>query len=104
MGLQQCTPLNMCMRVNGIVTQPPFSIICCQACLANVDCGHSIPGRHDKVLSKEICMKVCECVQIVFKMQVRILTPAFDTHCCLLLRRVGVLEHVVAHLTVQRKA
>ena len=49
-------------------------------------------------------MKVCECVQIVFKMQVRILTPAFDTHCCLLLRMVVVLEHVVAHLTVQRKA
>ena len=89
----------MCMSVNGIATQPPFCIICCQACLAHVDCAHSMQGRLDKVLSTEICMKVFERVQIVFKMQGSILHPAFDTLCCLLLHGVGVLEHVVAHLT-----
>ena len=60
-------------------------------------CGLSVQyGRLDKVLSTEICMKVSERVQIVFKMQVSIVHPAFDT---LLLHWVGVLEHVVAHLT-----
>ena len=83
----------MCMSVTVIVTQPPFCIICCQACLA-----HSMQGSLGKVLSTEICMKVFEHVQIVFKMQVSILHPAFDTLCCLPLHGVGVLEHVVAHL------
>ena len=32
-GLQQCTPVTMCMSVNGIVSQPPFCTMCCQACL-----------------------------------------------------------------------
>ena len=32
-GLQQCTPVTMCMSVNGIFTHPPFCIICCQAYL-----------------------------------------------------------------------
>ena len=96
-GLHQCTPV--CVSVNSIVTQPPFGIICCQACLAHVDCAHSMQGRLDKVLSIEICMKVSEHIQIVFKIQVSILHPAFDTLCCLLLHGVGVLEHVVAHLT-----
>ena len=41
-------------------------------------------GRLDKVLPTE---------------QVSILHPAFGTLCCLLLHRVGVLEHGVAHLT-----
>ena len=44
-------------------------------------------------------MKVFECVQIVRKMQVSNLHPAFDTLCCLLLHEVGVLERIVAHLT-----
>ena len=44
-------------------------------------------------------MKVSERIQIVFEMKVSILHPAFDTLCCLLLHGVGVLEHVVAHLT-----
>ena len=56
-------------------------------------------GRLDKVLSAEICMKVFERAQIVFKMQASIRHPAFDTLCCLLLHGVGVLEHVVVHLT-----
>ena len=55
--------------------------------------------RLDQVLSTETCMKVSERIQIVFKMQVSILHPAFDTLCCLLLHGVGVLEHVVARLT-----
>ena len=67
--------------------------------LAYVNCAHSMQGRLDQVLSTEICMKVYECVQIVFKMYVSILHPTFDTLCCLLLHRVGVLENVVAHLT-----
>ena len=98
-GIQQCTPVNMCMSVNGIVTQSPFCIICCQAYLAHVDCAHSMQGRLGKVLSTEICMKVSERIQIVFKMQVSILHPAFVILCCLLLHGAGVLEHVVAHLT-----
>ena len=61
---------------------PPFCIICCQAYLAHVHC---MQGRLDKVLSTEICMKVSERIQIVLKMQVSILHPAFDTLCCLLL-------------------
>ena len=96
-GLQQCAPVTVCMSVNGIVTQPPFCIICSRAYLPHVDCAHSMQGRLDKVLSTEICMKVSARIQIVFKMQVSILHPAFDT--CLLLHGVGVLEHVVAHLT-----
>ena len=56
-------------------------------------------GIPDQVLSREICMKVVECVQIVCKMKVSILHTALDTLCCLLLHGVGVLEHVVAHLT-----
>ena len=99
MELQQCTPVTMCMSVNGIVTQPPFCIICRQACLAHVHCTHSVYGRLDQVLSTEICMKVVECIQIVRKLQVSILHPAFDTLCYLLLHGVGVLEQVVAHLT-----
>ena len=97
--LQQCTPVTMCRSVNGIVTQPPFCIICCQAYIAQVDCAHSVQGRLDQFLSTEICMKVIKCVQIVCKLQVSILHPAFDTHCCLLLHGVGVLEQIVAHLT-----
>ena len=97
--LQQCTPLTMCMSVHGIVTQPPFCIICCQAYLAHMDCAHSMQGRLDEVLSTEICMKVSGRIQIVLKMQVGILHPAFDNLCCFLLHAVGVLEHVVAHLT-----
>ena len=99
MELQQCTPVTMCMSVNDIFTQPPFCIICCQAYLAHVNCVHSVQGRLDQVLSTEICMEVVECVQIVCKMQVSILHPAFETLCCLLLHGIGVLEHVVAHLT-----
>ena len=76
-----------------------FVIICCQAYLAHVNCAHSVHGRLDQVLSTEICMKVFERVQIVCKMQLSILHPAFDTFCCLLLHGVGVLERVVAHLT-----
>ena len=86
------------MSVNGIIKQPSFSIICCQAYLAHVNCVHSVQGRLDQVLSAEIGMKVAECVQIVGKLQVSILHPACDTLCCLLLHGVGVLEHVVAHL------
>ena len=56
-------------------------------------------GRLDKVLSTEICMKISERIQIVFTMQVSILHPAFGTLFCLLLHRVSVLEHGVAHLT-----
>ena len=97
MGLQQCTPVTMCMSVNCIVTQPPFCIICCQAYLAQVNCAHSVQGRLDQVLSTEICMKVVECVQIVCKLHVSILHLAFDTLCCLLLHGVGLLEHVIAH-------
>ena len=97
MGLQQCTPVAMRMSVNGIVTQPPFCIICCQAYLVN--CAHSVYYRLDQVMSTEICMNVIECVQIVCKMQASILHTVFDTLCCLLLHGVGVLEHVVAHLT-----
>ena len=44
-------------------------------------------------------MKVSERIQVVFKMQVSILHPAFDTLCCFRLHGVGVLEHAVAHLT-----
>ena len=99
MGLQQCTPVTMCMSVNGIFTQPPFCIICCQAYLAHVNCAHSVQDRLDQVLSTEICMKVVESVQIVCKMQVSILHPTFDTLCCLPPHWVDVLEHVVAHLT-----
>ena len=44
-------------------------------------------------------MIVSERIQIVFNMQMSILQPTFDTLCCLLLHVVGVLEHVVAHLT-----
>ena len=99
MELQQCIPVTMCMSVNGIVTQPPFCIISCQAYLEHVNCAHSVHGRLDQVLSTEICLKVVECVQIVCKMQVSILHPAFDTLCCLLLHGVGVLEQNVAHLT-----
>ena len=99
MGLQQCTPVIMCMSVNGIFTQSPFCIICCQAYLAHVNCAHSMQGRLDKVLSTEICMEISERIQIVFKMQVSILHLAFDTLYCLLLHGVGVLEPVVAHLT-----
>ena len=99
MGLHHCILVTMCMRVNGIFTHPPFCIICCQAYLAHVNCANSMQGRFDKVLSTEICMKVSERIQIVFKMQVSILHPAFDTLCCLLLHVVSVLEHVVAHLT-----
>ena len=91
--------MTMCMSVNSIYTQPPFCIICSQAYLAHVDCVHSMQSRLDKVLSTEICMKVSEPVQIVFKIQMSILHPAFNTLCCLLLHGVGVLEHVVAHLT-----
>ena len=54
-GLQQCTPVAMCMSVNGIVTQPRVCIICFQAYLTHVNC--------------EICMKLFERVQIVFEMQ-----------------------------------
>ena len=64
-----------------------------------MECANSIQGRLDKVLSTEICMKAFERVHIVFKMQVSILHPAFDTLCCLLLHGVGLPEHVVAHLT-----
>ena len=99
MGLQQCTPVTMCMSVNGIVTQPPFCIICCQAYLAHVNCAHSVQGRIDQVLSTEICMKVGECDQLVCKLQVSILHPVFDTLCCLLPHGIGVLEYAVAHLT-----
>ena len=99
MGLQQCTMMTMCMSVNGIFTQPPFCIICCQAYFTHVNCAHSMLCRLDQVLSTEICMKVSERIQIMFKMQVSILHPAFDTICCLLLHGVGVLVHVVAHLT-----
>ena len=67
------------MSENGIVTQPLFCIICCQAYLLHVNCAHSMQGRLDKVQPTEICMKVSERVQIVFKMQVSILHPAFDT-------------------------
>ena len=74
-------------------------VSCCQAYLAHVECAHSMQGRLDKVLSTEICMKVSERIQIVFKMQVSIVHPAFDPLCCLLLHWVGVLEHVVAHFT-----
>ena len=70
-----------------------------QAYLAIVNCAHSVQGRLDQVLSTEICIKVIEYVQIVCKTQESILHPAFDTLCCLLLHGVGVLEHVVAHLT-----
>ena len=52
-----------------------------------------------EVLWTKICMKVVKCAQIVFKMQGSILHPAFDTLCCLLPHGVGVLGHVVAHLT-----
>ena len=79
MELQQCTSVTMCMSMNGIVTQPPFCIICCQAYLAHVNCAHSVQGRLDQVLSTEICMKVVECVQIGCKLQVSILHPALDT-------------------------
>ena len=104
-GLQQCTPMAMCMSVNGIFTQPPpFCITCCQAYLVRVNCAHSMQGRLDQVLSTEICIKVSQCVQIVFKMKVSILHPTFDTLCCLLLHRVGVLEHVVAHLTLAEES
>ena len=84
--------------MNGIFTQPPFCIICCQAYLAHVNCAQSMQGRLDQVLSTEMCMNVFACVQIVFKMQVSIIHPTFDTLCCLLLHSVGGLEHVVAHL------
>ena len=67
-GLQQCTPMTMCMSVDGIFTQPPICMICCQAYLVRVNCAHSMLGRLDQVLSTEICMKVSQCVQIVFKM------------------------------------
>ena len=60
MGLQQCTPVTMCMSVNGIVTQAPFCIICCQVYL--------MQGRLGQVLSTEICMKVSQHKQILFKM------------------------------------
>ena len=66
--LQQCTPVTMCTSVNGIRTQPPFCIICCQAYLAHVNYVHSMQGRLDQVLLSEICTKVPQCVQIVFKM------------------------------------
>ena len=99
MGLQQCTPVTMCMNVNGIVTQLPFCIIFCQAYLAHVNCAHSVQGKLDQVLSTEICMGVVECVQIMCKLQVSNLHPASDTLCCVLLHAVGVLEHVVANLT-----
>ena len=89
----------MCMSVNGIVIQPPFCIICCQSYIVHVNCAHSVQGRLDQFLSTEICMKVVECVQILCKLQVSILHPAFDTLCCLLLNGVGVLEHLVAFLT-----
>ena len=49
-------------------------------------------------------MEVSERIQIVFKMQVSILHPAFDTLCCLLLHWIGVLGHVVATLPVQRES
>ena len=42
-------------------------------------------------------MKVVECVQVVCKMQVSILHPAFNALCCLLLHVVGVLEQIVAN-------
>ena len=58
-----------------------------------MDCAHSMQGRLDKVQSTEICMKASERIQIVFKIQMSILYPAFDTLCCLLLHVVG------AHLT-----
>ena len=64
---------------------------------------HTTTVLHHMLLSlplpTEICMKVFDSVQIVFKMQVSILHPAFDTLCCLLLHGAGLLEHVVAHLT-----
>ena len=44
-------------------------------------------------------MKVVECIQIVCKLQLSILRPAFDTLCCLLLHEVSVLEQDFAHLT-----
>ena len=89
----------MFMSVNGIFTQPPFCIIFWQAYLPHMNSAHSMQGRLDQVLLEEICTKVFQFFQIVFKMQVSILHPAFDTLCCLLLHGVGVLEHVVAHLT-----
>ena len=61
MVLPQCTPVTLCMNVNGIITHPPFCIICCQAYLAHVNCAHSVQGTFDQVLSTEICMKVVEC-------------------------------------------
>ena len=68
MGLHQCSLVTMCMNVNGIFTQPPFCIICYQAYLTHVNCAHSMQGGLDQVLSTELCIKVFECVQIVFKM------------------------------------
>ena len=44
-------------------------------------------------------MKIVECVQIMCKMQVDILHPAFNTLCCLLLHGVSALEQIVVHLT-----
>ena len=98
-GLQQCTPVTMCMSVNGFATLPPLCIICCQAYLADVDCAQSMQGKTDEVLSTGIYMKVSERIQIMLKMQVSIPQPLFDDLCCLLLHGVGVLKHVVAHLT-----
>ena len=72
---------------------------CCQAYIAHVNCAHSVQGRLDKVLSTEISMKVVDCVQIVCKLQVSILHPAFDILCSLLLHGVGGLGQIVAHLT-----
>ena len=64
--LQQCAPVTMRVSVNGIVTQSPFYIICCQAYFAHVNCAHSVQGRLHQVLSTEM-YEVVECVQIVCK-------------------------------------
>ena len=89
--LQQCTPVTMCMNVNGICTLPPqrFVSYVVKRTL-HMWTARSVQGRLEQVLSTEICMKVVECVQIVCKMQVNILHPAFGTIFCLLL--VGLLE------------
>ena len=80
----------MCKNVNGIVTHPPFCIICCQAYLAHMNHAHSMQGRLDQILST-----ISERIQ----MQVSTHHPAFGTLCSLLLHEVGLLEHVVVHLT-----
>ena len=74
------------------------------ACLAHVNCAHSVQGRLDQVLPTEISTKVDECVQIVCKMLASILHTSFDTLCCLLLHGVGVLGQIVVHLTHEEES